>query len=157
MELDNGAGDETDDEIDATRASIVDDDLGIGIRFVVSKMVDAIVDGNPVLGVVGSGVDDVAAAIVVLVMNFFSLRTIIESAILVVLGVELIEDDGVDDSVMYGAAARETALAAVRTVLCTNFDKMLSLESPCKLPRTFKSIGSHSGAGPECVPSTSPA
>lgn len=45
-----------------------------------------------VLGVVGIGVDEVAA-MVVLVMNFFNLRTIIESAMLVVVGVELVEVD----------------------------------------------------------------
>lgn len=117
------AGDEAaDEEIDATRASIVDDGWVIGMRSgVVCKMV--VVDGNAVLGVVGIGVDDVVAAIVVLVMNFFNLRTIIESAKFVVVDVAGVDDDWVDESVIYGAAARDTALAAVRTVLWTIFGK----------------------------------
>lgn len=78
-----------------------------------------------VLGVVGIGVEELVAAMVVLVMNFFNLRTIIESAMLVVVGVELVEVDDawVDDSVMYGAAARDTALIAVRAVLCKIFGR----------------------------------
>lgn len=78
-----------------------------------------------VLEMVEIGVDDVVAARVVLVINFFSLRTIIESPKFMVLGVELVDvdDDWVDDSVMYGAAARDTALTAVRTVLWTIFGR----------------------------------
>lgn len=91
----NAAGEDAEVEIDAAIASSVDDDWVNGTRSVV-------VDGKAVLEVVGIGVDDVVAAMVVLVINFFSLRTIIESAKFVGAGVELVEvdDDWVDDSVM---------------------------------------------------------
>lgn len=59
----------------------------------------------------------------------------------------------VDDSAKYEAERK--ALFAPRTELLTIFENTFSASG--LLLRMFKSIGSHSGCGPECVPKTVPA
>lgn len=123
MGEDNVDGDDaTDVEIVWTIALSLDGDWVIGRPSVVVRN-RVVVDGKIVLGVVGDV--GVVTTMVVLVINFFNFRIIIESEMLVLVGVDRVDvdDDWVDDSVMYPAAARDTALAAVRTVLWTIFGK----------------------------------
>lgn len=138
-----------DDDAAVVVVSKIDDVLGRNVVVVV-VVVDAAVEATVV-----------AAASVVLEMNFLSLRIMVvvsKSFELAVGGGDAV-DDVIEVSAKY-EADRDTALAAVRTDVFTIFEKMFSL-SPLLLfslglPRTFKSIGSHSGSA-ACVPKTVPA